>query len=64
MVSQEPAKLSTVLSDVWVRIPSPPPCPISQANNPAGYASKNLFTVGVSNRFLLDNQLFDFFKKI
>lgn len=42
MVSQEPAKLSTVLSDVWVRIPPPPPCPISLANNPAGHASENL----------------------
>ena len=25
MVSQEPAKLSTVLNGVWVRIPVPPP---------------------------------------
>ena len=25
MVSQEPAKLSTVLSGVWVRVPVPPP---------------------------------------
>ena len=28
MVSQEPAKLSTVLSGVWVRVPVPPPIDI------------------------------------
>ena len=27
MVSQEPAKLSCVLSAVWVRVPVPPPEP-------------------------------------
>ena len=36
MVSQEPAKLSTALSGVWVRVPVPPPMVSSMGRGQGG----------------------------
>ena len=47
MVSQEPAKLSCVLSAVWVRVPVPPPVVSSMGRGREGWKRKRITSITI-----------------